>query len=161
MEAQSDRYLQVADRVNSERETLLHKAFEALVKFVADILKCSDGQDEIGNLGVQFLPDVVSSFKDLAVYNEKVIDQETIEEVESTQEIGEKGQIIERIKNLEQRIESDLAGLGRAASTVRDTLLEYNRHEIQAQGALSAAQEKQRVGRQKLPSLAQETDSSC
>lgn len=161
MKAQSDRYLQVADRVKSERETLLHQAYEALVKFVTDILKYSDGQDEIGSLGVQFLPDVVRSFTDLAKYNEQVIDQESIEEVESTQEIGENGQIIQKIKNLDQRLTTDLNGLSQVSVSACITLQENMRHEAQARSALSEARDKQSVGRQKLLSLAQETDSLC
>jgi hypothetical protein len=148
MEEQSSRYIRVADIVKNERETILHSAFESLVKFVADVLQYNDGHDEIGSQGIQFLPTVVQSFKTLADYNEKVIDQESIEEVESTQEIGENGQIIEKIKALKQRMASDLAGLCQAVSAARDTLSENKQHESQAESALSNARDKQSVSRQ-------------
>ncbi|CAM1503210.1 Fc.00g079860.m01.CDS01 [Cosmosporella sp. VM-42] len=143
MKAQSARYVTTAGEIFNGREVLMDTAYEMLVKFVVeDLLKYADGQDEIGTGGVPALPVVVQRFKALTEYCEKVIDDENIEAVESTQEIGEGGQIIQRIKSLKERLQTDIQGLGQTVERANSNFDVDHAHHMDACEALRNAEEK-------------------
>ena len=142
---------QVEKRIISElnelkdRDSLMDKAYETLVVFVEDLLKYSDGGTEIGSDGVPSLPIVVQCFKALAEYCESVIDAEGLEAVEATQEIGENGQIVERINILKTRLNSDAKGLWEAIGKAETYFNSLHGHHMEARDALSKAEDRKNV----------------
>lgn len=127
------------------RDILLDRAYEALVVFVEDLLKYTDGGAEIGDDGVPSLPIVIQCFKVLAEYCESVIDEEGLEAVEATQEIGEDGQIVERINSLKARLQSDMNGLREAVSKAESYFNENHGHHMAARDSLSKAEDRKNV----------------
>ncbi|KAF5671435.1 hypothetical protein FHETE_4145 [Fusarium heterosporum] len=143
MQAQTDRNTRTADRIFQERDVLMDSAYEVLIDFVGDLLKYLNGSDEIGSGGVPALPIVVDSFKALAEYCEKVIDDENVEATESTQETGESNEIIGNIKALKVRIQSDMDGLDKAVSSANGIFDNLHNIHMDARRALDQAREKQ------------------
>lgn len=147
MRAQSDRYVLALARIFNERDVLMDAAYEVLVEFVNELLQYESGTDEIGSRGVLSLPRLVASFKALAEYCEKVIDDENVEAAESMQETGETAAVIGNIRALKARMRSDEQGLERAVSSAEDNFNVDHEHHMQAREALSNARDRQSVSR--------------
>jgi hypothetical protein len=146
METQGEKLQTTAQEVFEKRDILMDNAYAVLDTFVDDLLKYTDGEEEIGSGGVPSLPNVVGCFKDLAEFCERVVDEEGLEAVEATQEIGEDGQIIQRIHGLQTRLQSDLNGLSQAVSEAQKSFDIHHGHHMSARDALSKAEDRRSVG---------------
>jgi hypothetical protein len=131
--------------VFEQRDFLMDTAYELLATLVMDLLRYTDGGAEIGIVGVPTLPGVVDCFKKLSVFCEGVIDNEGKEAVEATQEIGENGQINQRIQSLQMRFGSDMDGLSGAISRAEQEFREAHKHYAVAQDELQKAEDRKDV----------------
>ncbi|KAJ4348638.1 uncharacterized protein N0V89_010016 [Didymosphaeria variabile] len=145
MAAQSERLQAAAREAFERRDKLIDAAYEALECFVRELLTYSDGNTDIGSKAVPTLPVVVDCFKQLAEFCEGVVDQQTLEAVESTQEIGEDGQIAERIKNGGEKLKVTLNGLDAAVSKAWENFEVHHGHHENARAALRQAEERRSV----------------
>lgn len=145
MQSQIDKKILSEDEEFKSRDFLMDRAYEALVVFVEDLLKYTDGTAEIGSGGVPSLPIVVQCFKSLAEYCEKVIDEEGLQAVEATQEIGEDGQVVEQINSLRTKLQSDMNGLRDAVSSAETYFNEVHGHHMIAREELRNAEERKEV----------------
>lgn len=145
MEAQSTRLQHTAHEAFQNRDRLIDTAYEALEKFVIELLTYTDGDADIGSKAVPTLPVVVGCFQNLAEFCEGVVDQQTLEAVESTQEIGEDGQIAERIKNGGAMLQTTLDGLSNAISSAWNNFEIHHAHHENARAALRQAEDRKSV----------------
>ncbi|KAL1602510.1 hypothetical protein SLS60_005926 [Paraconiothyrium brasiliense] len=145
MAAQSERLQRAAREAFEKRDKLIDAAYEALERFVRELLTYSDGNADIGREAVPSLPVVVECFKQLAEFCEGVVDQQTLEAVESTQEIGEDGQIKERIKNGEEQLKVTLNGLDDTITKAWGNFEVQHGHHESARAALRQAEERRSV----------------
>lgn len=145
MEAQSARLDRTAHEAFMKRDELIDAAYEALAQFVDELLLHTDANTDIGIGIVPSLPLVVRSFRELAEFCEGVVDKQTLESVESTQEIGEDNQIVERIKKGEEQFRATLNGLDGAISSAWNNFEVHHGHHMSAQTALRQAEERRSV----------------
>ncbi|KAH8702707.1 hypothetical protein GQ44DRAFT_778542 [Phaeosphaeriaceae sp. PMI808] len=142
LEDQSKRLKITAQDIFNKRDVLIDAAYEALERFVRELLNYTAGDADIGIEGVPNLPVVVRCFKELAEFCERVVDEETREAVEATQEIGEDGQIAERVKNSQERLRTSLNGLNGAVSRAWSNFETHHEHHMSARDALRKAENR-------------------
>ena len=99
------------------RDESLDPAFEALEKFVIDLVALHDGQDIIYSDRVPNLPLLIEKFKELSSVCEKVVDEFGEEAVDTTQHVGESRQVHQDVISLQKRVKSDIEGIRNAVST--------------------------------------------
>jgi hypothetical protein len=145
MEAQCKRLEATSQEVFRQRDIRIDTAYEALDRFVSELLQYTDGEVDIGIEGVPTLPIVVSCFKELAEFCESVVDKETLEAVEATQEIGEDGQIAARVKAWQETLGTTLNGLSQAVSRAEGLFNEKHGHHMSARDALNQAEGRRSV----------------
>jgi hypothetical protein len=150
MEAQSSKLESYAFEAFHRRDQLIDAAYEALNLFVSELLTYADGDTDIGSKNLPTLPIVVDRFKSLAKFCEGVVDQQTLESVVSTQEIGEDAQIIERIKKCEAQLKTTLDGLANAVPQAWNNFEVHHGYHMNAQAALYKAEERRSVRRTKV-----------
>ncbi|KAG8627216.1 hypothetical protein KVT40_004699 [Elsinoe batatas] len=140
MEVQSSRLELDASTAFQRRDELIDAAYEALERFVSELLTYADGNADIGSKAVPSLPIVVECFRCLADFCEGVVDRQTLEAVESTQEIGEDSQIVQQIKQGEGQLRTALDGLSTAAVKAREHFDVQHEHHMAARAALEQAE---------------------
>jgi hypothetical protein len=145
MEAQRRQLEATTQEVFNQRDVRIDAAYEALDRFVSELLKYTDGDADISTEGVPNLPVVVRCFKELAEFCEGVVDKETLEAVEATQEIGEDGQIAERVKSWQETLRTTLDGLNAAVSQAEGNFDVKHDHHMSARSALRTAEGRKSV----------------
>ena len=100
-----------------KRDESLDPAFEALEKFVMELVTFHDGQDVICSDRVPSLPLLIEKFKELSTVCEKVVDEFGEEAVDTTQHVGESRQVHQDVVSLQKRVKSDIDGIRDAVNT--------------------------------------------
>ena len=122
-----------------KRDESLDPAFEALEKFVIELVAFHDGQDIICSDRVPSLPLLIEKFKELSTVCEKVVDEYGEEAVDTTQHVGECRQVHQDVVSLQKQVKSDIDGIRDAVSTAESKKDVDHDHHMEARKALDSA----------------------
>ena len=122
-----------------KRDESLDPAFEALEKFVIELVAFHDGQDMICSDRVPSLPLIIEKFKELSTVCEKVVDEFGEEAVDTTQHVGECRQVHQEVLLLQKRVKSDIDGLRNAVSSAESKKNVDHEHHMAARKDLDLA----------------------
>ena len=122
-----------------KRDESLDPAFEALEKFVKELVAFHDGQDIICSDRVPNLPLLIERFKELSTVCEKVVEEFGEEAVDTTQHVGESRQVHQDVVSLQKRAKSDIDGIRNAASTAESKKNVDHEHHMAARKELDLA----------------------